>query len=131
MMRPQCSHSSSTTAWAFERPRASVPQSSSSEPQTETPVRQAGRAGAISQGDPPTGQGVLSSSGSPCSHTQGQEGLLGGIWSVQMPRLKRVGVWEVIQPLMGRGEWTALHTQISHLRTDQPNASLWPGLRKG
>lgn len=40
-------------------------------------------------------------------------------------------VREVIQPLMARREWKCLHTQISHPRTWQHNASLLQGPRKG
>lgn len=61
----------------------------------------------------------------PGSHTQAQEVLL-GCYSLpfQMPRPERIGVWGVIQPLMGRGEWNALPVQIGHPRTQQPNVSL-------
>lgn len=78
-MRPPCSHSSSITAWAFERQQASAPQSSLSEPPTETLVKQAGGArDAISQSDPPVARDptILRPSMQP-TPSQAQEGLLG------------------------------------------------------
>lgn len=97
-MRPPCSHSSNIAAWGFERPQGSARQSSSSEPQIETPVSPAFPRvtlcslslpllqGLSSSGcrrlphsaGPKLGRGSRDSAGGICPRSPGLEGLESG-----------------------------------------------------